>query len=306
MHLSILIKERTLDIGSFEPAAALAALQKDFMTPTRREFVRGGLALAAIPANARLALSEEAVTDQVLWYRSEAKRWLEALPIGNERIGGMVYGGVMNERIALTESTVWSGVPGVSDINPKGATQLDQIRALLFQGDYVQARKLCEESILSHPTSFGTNLPLLDLVLELTHRGDPSQYRRTLDLDQGVARVEYRADGHRFTRETFSSNPDGVLVVNLRSDVPKQVNLKMIFESIKLPGKVIQSGSDTLIFRGHAFESKHSDGKQGVEVECRVRLLRVGGVVKSGEEYLHIDGADAVTLIAGIATSTGG
>jgi alpha-L-fucosidase 2 len=276
------------------------------MTPTRREFVRGGLALAAIPANARLALSEEAVTDQVLWYRSEAKRWLEALPIGNGRIGGMVYGGVTNERIALTESTVWSGAPCVSDINPKGATQLDQIRALLFQGDYVQARKLCEESILSHPTSFGTNLPLLDLVLELTHRGDPSQYRRTLDLDQGVARVEYRADGHRFTRETFSSNPDGVLVVNLRSDVPKQVNLKMIFESIKLPGKVIQSGSDTLIFRGHAFESKHSDGKQGVEVECRVRLLRVGGVVKSGEEYLHIDGADAVTLIVAIATSYGG
>jgi alpha-L-fucosidase 2 len=97
-------------------------------------------------------------------------------------------------------------------------THLPQIRELLFQGDYVQARKLCEECLLSHPTSFGTNLPLLDLVLELSDSGDPSQYRRMLDLVEGVARVEYRADGHHFTREMFSSNPDGVLVVNLRSD----------------------------------------------------------------------------------------
>ena len=81
------------------------------MPPTRRQFVGGGLALAAVPINARLAFGEEAATDNVLWYRGEARRWLEALPIGNGRIGGMVYGGVMKERIALTESTVWSGAP---------------------------------------------------------------------------------------------------------------------------------------------------------------------------------------------------
>jgi alpha-L-fucosidase 2 len=254
------------------------------MSRTRREFVRGGLALAAVPLKARFALGEETVTDQALWYRGEAKRWLEALPIGNGRIGGMVYGGAKKERIALTESTAWSGAPGASDINPEGAKRLDQIRALLFQGDYVQARKLCEECILSHPTS----------------------YRRTLDLDEGIARIEYRTDGHRFTRETFSSNPDGVLVVDLRSDTRGQVSLKMIFESIKLPGKIIRSGSDTLVLRGHAFESKHSDGKQGVELGCRVRLLHVGGMVTSGEEYLQIDGADVVTLVVAIATSYGG
>jgi alpha-L-fucosidase 2 len=276
------------------------------MSPTRREFVQGGLALAAVPINARIAFAEEAGSGQVLWYSAEARRWLEALPIGNGRIGGMVYGGVSKERIALTESTVWSGAPSVSDINPAGVNHLEQIRALLFQGDYVRARKLCEECLLSHPTSFGTNLPLLDLVLEVTHRSDSSQYRRTLDLDEAVARVEYRADGIRFTRETFSSNPDGVLVVNLQSDTSGQVSFKMIFESIKLPGKVIRSGTDTLIFRGQAFESMHSDGKQGVEVECRVRLLHVGGVLTSGEEHLQIENADVVTLIVAIATSYGG
>ncbi|WP_183788423.1 glycoside hydrolase family 95 protein [Tunturiibacter gelidoferens] len=296
----------TVDIALSQRAGALVALQRVSVSPTRREFVRAGLALAAVPVNARLALGEEAGADQVLWYRGEARRWLEALPIGNGRIGGMVYGGVTRERIALTESTVWSGAPGVSDINPGGASHLDKMRSLLFQGDYVQARKLCEECLLSHPTSFGTNLPLLDLVLELTHRGDPSQYRRTLDLDEGVARVEYRADGNRFTREVFSSNPDGVLVVNLRSDTPGHVSLKMIFESIKLPGKIVRFGSDTLIFRGHAFESMHSDGKQGVEVECCARLLHVGGVITSGEEHLQINNADAVTLIVAIATSYGG
>jgi alpha-L-fucosidase 2 len=275
------------------------------MSPTRREFVRGGLALAAVPVKARLALGEDAAPDQALWYRNEARRWLEALPIGNGRIGGMVYGGVAKERIALTESTVWSGAPGLSDINPGGVTHLHQIRELLFQGNYVQARALCEECLLSYPTSFGTNLPLLDLVLELSHSGDPSQYRRTLDLDEGVARVEYRADGHRFTREMFSSNPEGMLVVNLRSETPGQLSLKAIFESIKLPGKVMRSEPDTLIFQGRAFESMHSDGKQGVEVECGVRLLHVGGVVTSGEEHLQIDNADTVTLIVAIATSYG-
>jgi alpha-L-fucosidase 2 len=273
------------------------------MSPTRREFLLGGLVVAAFPAKATLAPAEFPAMRNTLWYMSEARRWLEALPIGNGRIGGMVFGGIHQERIALTESTAWSGAPSVSDINPGAPGHLNQIRQLLFQEDYAQARQLCEKHLLSHPTSFGTNLPLFDLSLDSDHSGNVTQYRRSLDLDEGIARVEYRTDGHRFTRESFSSNPDGVLVLHLACESPGQLNLRVSLDEIKLPGKVIPSGSDTLIFRGRAFETMHSDGKQGVEVECQVRLLHYGGTILTEGDHLRIYNADSVTLIVAIATS---
>src|SRR5882757_6952377 len=175
------------------------------MKPTRRDFLRGSLALAALRARAQVAFAVDATTGNSLWYTDEAKRWLEALPIGNGRIGGMIFGGVHKERIALTESTIWSGAPSSSDVNPGALKHLDQIRQLLFQGDYAQAQKLCEQHLLSHPTSFGTNLPLLDLALDFDRMGDVTQYRRSLDLDSGIARVDYRSAENHFTHESFCS-----------------------------------------------------------------------------------------------------
>src|SRR5579859_4319251 len=168
------------------------------MTPTRRDVLRGGLALAALPA--RLGFAAETESAYTLWYAGEGKRWLEALPIGNGRVGGMVYGGVGAERIALTESTVWSGAPGESDVHPEGRAHLQQIRQLFFQGDYAQGRELCEKYLLGRPKNFGTNLPMFDLTLEMKHSANAAQYRRSLDLDDAIARVSYRADGHRYWR----------------------------------------------------------------------------------------------------------
>src|SRR5260370_14196263 len=103
------------------------------MSPTRREFLGGSLALAALPARATLGFTKVAAAHNTLWYAAEAKRWLEALPIGNGRVGGMVFGGVHQERIALTESTVWSGAPSASDIKPGALEHLGRIRQLLFR-----------------------------------------------------------------------------------------------------------------------------------------------------------------------------
>jgi len=271
--------------------------------PTRREFLLGGLALATLAPETQALLAADPAAPHKLWYTSNAKRWLEALPVGNGRLGGMVFGGIAKERIALTESTIWSGAPGVADVNPGGGAHLRQIRQLLFEGDYVQARKLCEEHLLSHPTSFGTNLPLLDLALEFSPHGETLRYARELNLDEGIARVEYQADGRRFTREVFSSNPEDVLIVRLERDTHGRMSFKTGFDGIKVPGTTTTEGRDTLIFKGHAFESMHSNGKQGVEVECHVRVLPAGGQVKAGEDHLQIDDAESVTLLVAIATS---
>ena len=97
-----------------------------------------------------------------LWYRQPAKRWLEALPVGNGRLGAMVFGGVKNEKLALNESTLWSGAPSGNNVNPEGLKHLAEIRQLLFDGKYGQARSLCTQ-LLGRKDSYGTHLPLADL-----------------------------------------------------------------------------------------------------------------------------------------------
>src|SRR5207302_11255206 len=156
-----------------------------------------------------------------------------------------------------------SGVPGAAVVTPGGVALLRVVRQLLFVGTDVQARRLWEVCLLGQPPAFGTYLPRLDVALTFSSPGETSRYTRSLDLDEGIARVEYRADGHRLTREMFASNPEDLLIVRLESDAPGGISLKAGLDEIKVPGTIACRGTDTLIFKGHAFESMHSSGKQG-------------------------------------------
>ena len=117
----------------------------------------------------------------------------------------MVFGGISKERIAITESTLWSGAPSESDENPEALAHLSEIRELLFQEKYVEAGDLCRKYMLGSPKSYGTSLPMADLQLDFAMEGEAQQYCRLLDLDEAVARVEYRVNGRRFVREVFAS-----------------------------------------------------------------------------------------------------
>lgn len=273
------------------------------MTCSRRDFLLSSLAVAALRGESVAALAAGSERENILWYGSEAQRWGEALPIGNGRIGGMVYGGARRERIALTESTVWSGAPGATDMNPGGREHLTEIRQLLFEGNYARARELCEKHVLSHPANFGTNLPLMDLALEFQQPEPVTAYRRWLDLDEGIASAAYRAGAALCTRECFSSNPDGVLVAHFESESQGLLQADISLGEIAIPGGVLQLSDDTLAFHGDAFEIMHSDGKHGVHVECRVRALHRGGTVSAGGDRLKIRNASAITLLVAIATS---
>jgi alpha-L-fucosidase 2 len=273
------------------------------MTPTRRDFLRGGVALAVLPSQIDRAFAEDIAPRNTLWYKGEAKRWLEALPIGNGRIGGMVFGGIRQDRIALSESTAWSGCQSSTDVNKNGLAHLHHIRELFFQGDYAQGKQLCEEDLLSHPTSFGTNLPLFDLLIDFDPPREAKQYKRSLDLDEGIARVDYWESGHHCRRESFASNPDQVLVVHLESDTPGSLNFKVSFGNIKVPGSLINAGSKTIAFQGHAFETMHSNGSQGVSVEVHARVLHHGGTASLSEGQCDVRGANSAVLLIAIATS---
>lgn len=106
------------------------------MKPTCREFLRGSVAIAALPHSIPVELAREAEASDTLWYEQEAKRWLEALPIGNGRLAGMVFGDVKAERIALSESTAWAGAPNTSDGNPTGRENLVDVE---LRGDFQAA-----------------------------------------------------------------------------------------------------------------------------------------------------------------------
>ena len=156
-----------------------------------------------------------------LWYRRPARRWTEASVIGNGRLGGMVWGGVKQERIDLNEDTLWSGEP-YDNLNPNGLKSLPEIRRLLVAGKNGEAQRLVERDMNG---KYNQNYqPLGDLTIEFPLSGEVTDYRRELDLAQAVARVQFEHQGVRYTREIFASHPAQAIVVRLTSDKPGKVS----------------------------------------------------------------------------------
>jgi len=256
--------------------------------------------LIASPANG----SRPPVTPAgTLWYDRPGERWFEALPIGNGRLGGMVYGGLPTERIDLSESTAWSGGPSTVDLSPTAREQLPNVRKLLFAGEYAQAQQLAGEHLLGTRASFGTNLPLPHVRLTFGH-ADTAAYRRTLDLDQGLVSVAYESGGVHFTREVLASHPHGVIAVRLTADQPGAISFALGIDGAVFPGRtaVMDNG---IAFAGHAVESLHSDGSVGTAVEIRVQVETDGGTVRSGEVFEVAD-ADSAVLIIAVGTDWAG
>ncbi|HSY72354.1 MAG TPA: glycoside hydrolase family 95 protein [Alloacidobacterium sp.] len=276
------------------------------MPVTRRNFLQGGFALAALPRTTKALSSLTKSPQDELWYLRPAERWLEALPIGNGRLGGMIFGGAGKERIALSEATAWSGAPGKNDVNPGAIEHLAEIRQLLFSGKYVEARDLSQKHLLGRPTSFGTNLPLPELQLSFEDEGASTQYRRALSLDEAVARVDFRRGEARFSREVIASHPDDVIAVRLTCSKPGQFSFAVGFGAITIPADITTDEQNTLVLRGHAFERLHSNGRDGVALQIHAKIIAEGGNVSAARQSLQVKNADAVTVLIAIGTNFGG
>jgi alpha-L-fucosidase 2 len=237
-----------------------------------------------------------------LWYSQPAERWLEALPVGNGHLGGMIYGGTQTERIALSAATAWSGAPATGEVNPGALSHLGDIRQLFFAGKYDEAQKLCGEYLPGRMKNFGTNLPLPELQLMLDS-GSPTGYRRSLRLDHAVAQVRFRSGGSLFQRQVFASHPDRVLVIRLTCSKPGQIRFRMSFSKGILPATVRSRGSDTLVLDGHAWETMHSSGHDGVALQIRAHVVPDGGRCVAGQDFIELKDANAATLLIAIGTS---
>ena len=156
---------------------------------------------------------------QTLWYRQPAREWNEALPLGNGRLGAMVFGGVDEDRFQLNEDTLWSGKPHDYSVEV-ASNHLAEVRHLLFTGRNAEAVRLAGKTMMGNPIFQQGYQPLADLHLRFENHEEAGDYRRELDLLNGVTRTRYRVGDAIFTRESFISVPDQVLVVRLAADQP--------------------------------------------------------------------------------------
>ena len=150
----------------------------------------------------------------VLWYASQAVHWVEALPIGNGRLGAMVFGNARAERLQLNEESLWSGFPRDCD-NPDAINHLPEVRKAIFDGDYLLADELCKKMQGPFTQSYQ---PMADLRIEFEHPGEITGYRRSLDLDTAMAETAYRTGNVGFVRQAFASAPDDAIIIRLACD----------------------------------------------------------------------------------------
>jgi alpha-L-fucosidase 2 len=254
-----------------------------------------------------LFVAATAVADQplVLWSERPAKAWTEAFPVGNGRLGGMVFGGADQERIQFNEDTLWTGCP--QDYSHPGAKEyLSEIRKLLWEGKQKEAEDLALAHFMSVPLRQMAYQPFGDLRLSFEH-GDVSDYRRDLDLDAAVATVRYRVGDAAFTREVFSSFPDQVIVVRITGDKPGRVSLTANLDSPHQDAEVASDVPGQLLLRGRLKDRVNSKTKEPVpcclKYAARLLLHNERGRVEAREGKLTVRGADAVTLLLAAATS---
>ncbi|MGG7464634.1 glycoside hydrolase family 95 protein [Plantibacter sp. YIM 135347] len=241
----------------------------------------------------------------VLWYSTPAARWFEALPIGNGRLGGMVFGGADVDRIQLSESTAWSGAPSEDDVSVTAHEFLGPVRQLLFDGDYVGAHQLTEQHLLGRPTSFGTNLPLPEVRIDHRSVEGATGYRRSLDLGTAIVDSAFTRAGRMYRTETFSSRPGGVIVHRVDALDGGTVNLTVSIGEAVFPLETALDGTD-LVLTGRAVEDLHSNGRDGVEICIRLRILEEAGTTGVRAGSLTVDGARAVTVLIAVGTGWDG
>ena len=251
-----------------------------------------------------------------LWYEQPARNWNEALPIGNGRLGAMIFGDPGKEHLQLNEESLWSGGPANLNPNPQAREYLPKIREALAREDYKAAETLAARLQGLFTESY---LPLGDVYIEQSFNGKPTAYRRELDISTAVSRTTFEAGGVTFTREYFASAPDQVIVVRLTSSTPASLNFAVRMSS-ELVHETHADGDEWLV-RGKA--PAHVDpsylqtmelpviyndpsGCRGMRYAWKLKVKSADGLVAASADRLQVSNASDVILLISAATSFNG
>jgi len=232
-----------------------------------------------------------------IWFSKPAESWNEALPVGNGKLGAMIFGGITTERLQLNEESVWTGQPRW-DANPDAIKTLPIVRKLLFEGKYKEAEELAQKGIMGKikRDELSSYQTLGDMRLFFPQMKNISNYRRELDIEEAVARVQYTANGINYLREIFSSAPAQALVIRITAVKPGSVSF-----SVKLsrPGNKaeINSTGNTISM------SEHVGDGVGVKMFSILKVRNENGSISTSGDSIYIEKADAVTLFLTAATN---
>ncbi|MCY7356206.1 MAG: glycoside hydrolase family 95 protein, partial [Rudanella sp.] len=239
-------------------------------------------------------------------FRFEKRGWVEALPVGNGRLGAMVFGGVLRERIQLNEESLWDGYRRNTN-NPGAAQALPEVQRLMFAGKNDESEQLAAQTLMGQPLTIRPYQPLGDLFIEMIPSGDTtySDYRRWLSLDSAVAVTQFRHGGNSYRREVFASHPAGVIVVRLTGNQPGSVNVRVRLQREQDASTAV-SATDPhrLLMRGRI---DRADEKTGLPVGMRFAsdlkaVATTGKISVDATGLMTITNADELTLYLTAAT----
>ncbi len=244
----------------------------------------------------------------MLWYDKPAEDWTEALPVGNGRLGAMVYGGVEKEVIQFNEETLWTGQP--HDYAHKGAYEvLGELRQLLWDGKQIEAQNLGNERFMSQPFGQFCYQPFGNILLDFPNVEKVDNYQRRLDLEDAITSVHYEANGVKFKREVFASEPDQALLTHIESSKKGLLNVNIGLDSPHSKYEVSVEG-DEVILKGKAnnypkeldFQNKpYPESK--LTFEARLKVVNDGGELVQENNSIKVKNANGVTLYLVAATS---
>jgi alpha-L-fucosidase 2 len=240
--------------------------------------------------------------ETTLWYSRPAAIWNEALPVGNGRLGAMVFGGIADERIQFNEDTLWTGHPH-DYVRSTARDALPELRRLIAEGNIKDAEKLGREKFISDPVRQKAYQPFGDLRFHFIGQENATDYRRELDLDSAVARVSYRVGDVAYRREVFASHPANVIFVRLTADRPAQLGFTLALTSPHKSARTTPSAATAESVSRRDLILAGQVAPDGLRFEARVRLIAEGGRLSNSGDTLTVEHADAVTLVVAAATS---
>lgn len=245
----------------------------------------------------------------LLWYDAPAKVWEEALPVGNGRLGAMVFGKYGEERIQLNEETYWSGGP-YSTVVKGGAEVLPQIQKYIFEGQPIKAHKLFGRKLMGYPVEQQKYQSLANLHLFFENQDEVSGYKRWLDLNSGVTVVEYTVNNVRYRREVFSSAPDQVILVHITASEAGSISFKAQLRGCRNQAhsnyatdyfRMDGVDQDGLMVNGKSADYLGVEGK--IRYKAQLKAISEGGTMRVDDDYLTVKNANAVTLYITAATN---
>ncbi|HVE56324.1 MAG TPA: glycoside hydrolase family 95 protein [Pyrinomonadaceae bacterium] len=254
-------------------------------------------------------LSAEISSDLLIWFDSPAKVFTQSLPLGNGRLGAMVFGGVGEERVVLNEGTLWSGAPQDSD-KPDAAKYLPEIRRLLLEGKNAEAEALVYKNFTAKglgsargkgkDAPYGAYQVLGNLRIKFAG-GDAgfTNYRRELNVGNAIAKITYTQNGVNYTRETFVSAPDQSIIIRLTADKPKSINFDATLDRPER-FQTVADAQNGLLMSGQLNNGAADTG--GMKYAARLRVVNKGGEVSTAQKNVRVKNADEAILFITAAT----